>query len=100
MAPSGLHELHESKFSFVSRIEFIRPKLSIFSAHVSGVGVFLPDHAVIPQACPEGWGRDAAKPLRQLKDHHTSRQIRCAATERTRKKLPVRCYSSRGCSEE
>ena len=28
------HEWHESKFSFVSRIEFIRSKLSNFSAHV------------------------------------------------------------------
>ena len=34
---SRLHELHESKFPFVSRIEFIRSKLSNFSAHVSGV---------------------------------------------------------------
>ena len=31
--------LHESKFPFVSRIEFIRSKLSNFSAHVSGVTV-------------------------------------------------------------
>ena len=35
--PSRLHELHESKFPFVPRIEFIRSKLSNFSAHVSGV---------------------------------------------------------------
>ena len=34
---SRLHELHESKFPFVSRIEFIRSKLSNFSAHVHGV---------------------------------------------------------------
>ena len=34
---SRLHELHESKFTFVSRIEFTRSKLSNFSAHVSGV---------------------------------------------------------------
>ena len=33
---SRLHELHESKCPFVSRIEFIRSKLSNFSAHVSG----------------------------------------------------------------
>ena len=32
-------ELHESKFPFVSRIEFIRSKLSNCSAHVSGAGV-------------------------------------------------------------
>ena len=37
LVPSRLHELHESKFPFVSRIEFIRSKLSNFSAHVSGV---------------------------------------------------------------
>ena len=34
---SRLYELHESKFPFVLRIEFSRSKLSIFSAHVSGV---------------------------------------------------------------
>ena len=34
---SRLHELHDSKFPFVTRIEFIRSKLSHFSAHVSGV---------------------------------------------------------------
>ena len=39
LVPSRLHELHESKFPFVSRIEFIRSKLSNFSAHVSGVRV-------------------------------------------------------------
>ena len=32
-----MSELHESKFPFLSRIEFIRSKLSNFSAHVSGV---------------------------------------------------------------
>ena len=37
LVPSRLHELHESKLQFVSRIEFIRSKLSNFSAHVSGV---------------------------------------------------------------
>ena len=31
------YNLHESKFPFVSRIEFIRSKLSNFSPHVSGV---------------------------------------------------------------
>ena len=31
------HELHESKLPFVYRIEFIRSKLSNFSAHVSGI---------------------------------------------------------------
>ena len=36
LGTSRLHELHESKFPFVSRIEFIRSKLSKFSAHVYG----------------------------------------------------------------
>ena len=39
LVSSRLHELHESKFPFVSRIEFIRSKLSNCSAHVSGVSV-------------------------------------------------------------
>ena len=37
LGTSRLHELHESEFPFVSRIEFIRSKVSNFSAHVSGV---------------------------------------------------------------
>ena len=37
LGTSRLHDLHESKFPFVSRIEFIRSKLSNFSAHVYGV---------------------------------------------------------------
>ena len=37
LVPSRLHELHESKFAFVTRIKFIRSKLSNFYAHVSGV---------------------------------------------------------------
>ena len=37
LVPSRLHELHESTFPFVSRIEFIRSKLSNFSAPVYGV---------------------------------------------------------------
>ena len=36
LVASRLHELHESKFPFVSRIEFIRSKLPDFSAHVPG----------------------------------------------------------------
>ena len=36
MVFSRLHELRESKFAFVSRIEFIRSKLSNFSPHVPG----------------------------------------------------------------
>ena len=42
LGTSRLHELHESKFPFVSRIEFIRSKLSNFSAHVYGVNVTVP----------------------------------------------------------
>ena len=34
--PSRLHELHEPKVPFVSRIEFIRSKFSNLSAHVCG----------------------------------------------------------------
>ena len=37
LGTSRLHVLHESKFPFVLRIEFIRSRLSNFSAHVSGV---------------------------------------------------------------
>ena len=39
LVASRLHELHESKFQVVSRIEFIRSKLSYCSVHVSGVSV-------------------------------------------------------------
>ena len=38
LVPSRLHELHEKNL-FVSRIEFIRSKLSNFSAHVYGDGI-------------------------------------------------------------
>ena len=34
---SRLHKLLESKFLFITRIEFICSKLSIFSAHVSEI---------------------------------------------------------------
>ena len=37
LGTSRLHQFHQSKFPFVTRIEFIRSKLSNFSAHVSGV---------------------------------------------------------------
>ena len=39
LVPSRLHELHESKFPFVSRIEFIRSTLLNLSAHVYGVPI-------------------------------------------------------------
>ena len=42
-----LHELHESLFPFVSRIEFTRSKLSNLSAHVS----FVTDCAVVRRPC-------------------------------------------------
>ena len=58
------HELHESKFPFVSRIEFIRSKLSNFSAHVYGVIVFHPARAT---SCPPGPG--GARPLRIIGQH-------------------------------
>ena len=37
LVPSRVHELHESIFPFLSRIEFIRSKLSNFSANAYGV---------------------------------------------------------------
>ena len=46
LVPSRLHELHESKFPFVTRVEFIRSKLSNFYAHVSGVTVDI--HCIPP----------------------------------------------------
>ena len=39
MGTSHLHELHESNFPFVSRIEFFCSNLSNFSAHVYGFTV-------------------------------------------------------------
>ena len=39
LVPSCLHELNESKFPFVTRIEFIRSKFSKISAHVSGTTI-------------------------------------------------------------
>ena len=49
LGTSRSHELHESKFPFVSRVEFIRSKLSNFSAHVYGVN----DHGVVYRAITE-----------------------------------------------
>ena len=40
LGTSRLHELHESKLTFILRIEFIRLKLANFSAYVSGVSGF------------------------------------------------------------
>ena len=47
LVPSRLHELHASKFPFVSRIEFFRSKLSNFSAHAYGVSVWARSAPVI-----------------------------------------------------
>ena len=47
----GLHELHELEFPFVTRIEYIRWKLSIFFAHVSGT-------TVSPTPGRPVWGND------------------------------------------
>ena len=47
LGTSRLHELHESKFPFVTCIEFIRSKLSNLSAHVSGAAVFPRDTPVV-----------------------------------------------------
>ena len=53
LVPSRLHEPHGSKFPFVSRIEFIRSKLSNFSAHVYGVSVCSgPPGLQVPSALP------------------------------------------------
>ena len=45
LGTSRLHELHESKSPFVSRIEFIRSKLSNFSAYVYGVSFIVSSHS-------------------------------------------------------
>ena len=58
LVPSRLHKLHESKFPFVTRIEFIRSKLSNFSAHVSGVAavaaVVVRDQSELSEPPPDG----------------------------------------------
>ena len=54
LGTSRLHELHESKFPFVSRIEFIRSKLSNFSAHVSGVTVDIDGSPAVAVGPPIG----------------------------------------------
>ena len=37
LGTSRLHEPHESKLSFVSRMDVVRSKLTFFSAHISGI---------------------------------------------------------------
>ena len=56
LGTSRLYELLESKFPFVSRIEFIRSKLSNFSAHVSRITQHSLTAAVILSR-PAGRGR-------------------------------------------
>ena len=61
LGTSRLHELHELKFPFVSRIEFIRSKLSNLSAHVYGVTVSVitrPGHRPAKADTCRGWGRE------------------------------------------
>ena len=55
LGTSRLHELHESKLPFDSRIEHIRSKLSNFSAHVSGATAPAGWRAVIQVACVLLW---------------------------------------------
>ena len=50
MVPSRLYELHESKLTFVSRIEFISSKLSNCSAHGSRVTAAVE----VPASCSPG----------------------------------------------
>ena len=67
-SPAVYHELHESNLPCVSRIEFIRLKLSIFSAHVSGASVPY-QHAVLhgPRRAPVEHARAVVLHLRLLK---------------------------------
>ena len=63
--PGDFKELHESKLPFVSAAEFIRSKLSIFSARVCGVAV-IPRAAVVEaraalQNMPAGGPRPAGQ---------------------------------------
>ena len=53
LVPSRLHEFHESKFPFVSRLEFICSKLSNVSAPVSG-GQSSGRPAVVPSRVERG----------------------------------------------
>ena len=73
LVPSRLHELHESKLLFVSRIEFIRSKLSNFPAHVpgspcaAGTGGF--------RGRPAGGGRSACLCARATRPVGSDRQM-------------------------
>ena len=65
LGTSRLHELHESKFPFVSRIEFIRSKLSIFSAHVYWSLLWPPVNVSDLMNCPSRAVAAAARPPQQ-----------------------------------
>ena len=65
LGTSRLHELHESKFPFVSRIEFIRSKLSNFSDHVYGVNVCRPQMASPPSGTALRWHQFRLLPAAQ-----------------------------------
>ena len=73
LGTSRLHELHDWKFPFVPRIEFIRSKLSIFFAHVSRV----PDRRGKLQSKPWKWmthpeaGSAGAGHNRTMENYHS-----------------------------
>ena len=74
LGTSRLHELHQSKFPFVSRIEFIRSKLSNFSAHVSGI-TDVPDGGLSSGLC----SRDSLSGAERYRRPVVSCETSCAA---------------------
>ena len=84
LVPSRLHELHESKFSFASRIELNRSKLSIFLLMYLGSLSGITDAAQHKQRAREvtalwsqrsggGGGPDAAVPTTPPASYHPPR---------------------------
>ena len=67
LGTSRLLELHEWKFSFVSRIEFIRSKLSNFSAHVYGGSESAAHTAVVTAAVTVAVTAASLRPRLQLR---------------------------------
>ena len=89
LVPSSLHELHESKFLFVSRFEFIRLKLSIFSAHVYLVAI--PNVSVRRHNDPD-WGPAAGSAGLESKESSSEDRragLTRARTRSTRVQSPV-----------
>ena len=103
---SRLRELHESKFPFVSRIEFIRSKLSNLSVHVSGVietwpanahqaaPLSAPKRAVIMSLCKRRGAaiqaaRSSSAPGQAVPGTPCSSSYRCVAVE----SLSLRCMT-------